>query len=757
MRNVLSAFFAVLILLVSGLPAYAQMPALAQAATAPATDEKKSESDKPTDEQIKSFIKTMEDPKSRDAFLSNLKAMQATTENKPASEAPSVAALDAVSKAVDNAGKNFSNLVSSLADVKETGSWAQRQWQNDTLRTIWLQIVISILSALAVGAAVYYGLKYLLKGFRAAFSIFEGKPLLVRVLAFVGYHFLTLVPVIGFAASSMFTLNAFDVLLKAEATARTIIYGFICFQIAVWVVRILFARHVPQLRLIPISNESAAYLFVWSQRLAGVIIFSYFLTRAGMIMEMPEGTLSSFTTLMGLMVTLMMVIIVLQNRESVSGWLRGPVVSEEKTHSPDNKDYNGIWTRTRARLADTWHVLAIIYLCVGYVVATLDQRSGFGTLLRATLITLIIVVSFRFILSGIDRLMAHGFALPKELKSQFPLLEERTNSYLPILQRVVKALAWVAAILILLSAWGVDIAAWFATPFGQKIILSGSSIAIALLLAVVFWEIINAFVDGYLRGTDSAGNPVYRSARMLTLMPLLRHTLQILLVVVMIFFILSEVGVDITPLLAGAGIIGLAIGFGAQTLVKDFITGLFILLEDTIAIGDVVTVGDHSGQVEGMTIRTLKLRDQSGQVHSIPFSEVTSVINQTKYFSYAVIEIGVSYDADLRHVMEVMKSVADVMMQDPAMRPLIYEKMEMLGVERFDASSIAIKARIKTQPLKQWPVKREYQLRLKEAFDKEGIDIPYPITTTIHAPDKVEANKEIVKEMGPPVAAPPNS
>ncbi|NDE90661.1 MAG: mechanosensitive ion channel family protein [Alphaproteobacteria bacterium] len=190
--------------------------------------------------------------------------------------------------------------------------------------------------------------------------------------------------------------------------------------------------------------------------------------------------------------------------------------------------------------------------------------------------------------------------------------------------------------------------------------------------------------------------------------------------------------IDITPLLAGAGIIGLAVGFGAQTLVKDFITGLFILLEDTLSVGDVVTVGTHTGAVEAFTIRTLRLRDGEGRVHSIPFSEVTSIINLTKNFAYVLIEVGVSYDADLQKVMEIMKQIGDELRKEPAFSHYIYENAEVFGIERFDASSIAMRARIKTNGHKQWDIKREYLIRLKRAFDKEGIEIPFPITTSIH-------------------------
>ena len=156
-------------------------------------------------------------------------------------------------------------------------------------------------------------------------------------------------------------------------------------------------------------------------------------------------------------------------------------------------------------------------------------------------------------------------------------------------------------------------------------------------------------------------------------------------------------------------------------------------MEDTISVGDVVQVGEHRGAVEAMTIRTLRLRDIEGRVHAVPFSEVTSVVNYTKSYAFVLIEVGVSYDTDLSKALKVMKDVADTMRLDKAYSFSMYEPIEILGVERFDASSIALRARIKVDGQKQWIIKREYLLRLKNAFDAASIEIPFPIVTNVHA------------------------
>ena len=171
--------------------------------------------------------------------------------------------------------------------------------------------------------------------------------------------------------------------------------------------------------------------------------------------------------------------------------------------------------------------------------------------------------------------------------------------------------------------------------------------------------------------------------------------------------------------------VGLAVGFGAQTLVKDIITGIFILVEDTIAVGDVVDLDGNAGVVESMTIRTVRLRDEAGTVHSVPFSAITKVKNMTRDFSYAVFEITVAYDQDIGKAIEVIQATGAELRKDSQLARDIVEPMTIMGVDRFADLGIVIKARIKTKPIRQWDVARNFNRRLKDAFDKADISIPY--------------------------------
>jgi small conductance mechanosensitive channel len=223
---------------------------------------------------------------------------------------------------------------------------------------------------------------------------------------------------------------------------------------------------------------------------------------------------------------------------------------------------------------------------------------------------------------------------------------------------------------------------------------------------------------------------------MLTLMPLLRNVLRVTIAVIASLIVLSEIGINIGPLLAGAGVAGLAIGFGAQKLVQDVINGMFIIIEDTVAVGDVVRVAGHIGLCEGLTIRTITLRDLSGTVHTVPFSDVTTVENLTKEFSFAVMDVGVAYREDTDAVIEILHQVAEELRAEPEYGAVMLEPLEVLGVDQFADSAVVIKVRIKTLPIKQWMVKREFNRRMKKAFDANGIEIPFPHATLYFGEDK---------------------
>ena len=190
--------------------------------------------------------------------------------------------------------------------------------------------------------------------------------------------------------------------------------------------------------------------------------------------------------------------------------------------------------------------------------------------------------------------------------------------------------------------------------------------------------------------------------------------------------LLKEAGFDIGPILAGAGIVGLAVGFGAQNLVRDVITGIFILLEDQVRVNDVAIINGTGGLVEQINLRTTVLRGLDGTVHVFPNGTITTLSNMTHGFSYYVFDIGVAYKEDTDHVAQVVKQIGDTMMEEDAFKSDILEPVEILGVDRFADSAVIVKARIKTAPIKQWTIGREMNRRIKKKFDELGIEIPFP-------------------------------
>lgn len=220
-----------------------------------------------------------------------------------------------------------------------------------------------------------------------------------------------------------------------------------------------------------------------------------------------------------------------------------------------------------------------------------------------------------------------------------------------------------------------------------------------------------------------------RVKRVDTLVDLLGNLALILLTLMVIMVVMQEVGVPIGPLLTAAGVGGLAIGFGAQSMVKDVISGFFFLIEDQVRVGDVVNVAGIGGLVQRITLRTVTLRDLEGNVHIIPHGAITTVTNMTKDYSRYLFNIGVAYREDPDEVMAILKEIGDSMMADPAFRDDILEPLEMLGVDEFADSAVMIKCRIKTKPIQQWRIGREMNRRIKKVFDERGIEIPFPHQT----------------------------
>jgi small-conductance mechanosensitive channel len=280
-----------------------------------------------------------------------------------------------------------------------------------------------------------------------------------------------------------------------------------------------------------------------------------------------------------------------------------------------------------------------------------------------------------------------------------------------------------------------DLSAFVATA-REWVLRTGPSVILVVVLTLVALKLAGVLSRRVFTAIAARAKDAEAQKRADTLGSVVKYILGVVITAVAFMMLLKELGIDIAPILAAAGIVGLAVGFGAQHLVQDVISGFFILLEDQIRVGDVVVLGDKGGIVEKVNLRMTILRDLAGNVHFIRNGQIGVVTNMTKEFSRYVFEVGVAYREDVDEVIGVIKEVDEGMRGDPEYSGVILEPIEILGLDKFADSAVVIKARTKTKPMEQWRVGREFNRRLKKAFDERNIEIPFPHRTVYMGQDK---------------------
>ena len=592
--------------------------------------------------------------------------------------------LDLVSLQIDSISAAFVAGSRAIMDVPNAYDWVGRQLSDAAQRARWIEISWKIALALMIGLAAEWAVRLLLARPRKTLEMRQADSPTVKIISLLGRTVLDVIPIAGFLGASYAALTLVEPGKQIRLVAFALINAHVLVRIVLAVARLILAPAAPNPRLARLRDVDANYLFIWCHRLTDVAIYGYYFIVAFGFLGLLESGENLLFKLLGLIGAMMLIVLTLQNRANVATWLRGD-------------DRAGMALRSlRARTADIWHVAVILYVIGLYGVWGLAEEDGFRFVLQASALSVVIIAGAWFVANGLRRLARNVFALRDEFKLHYPSLELRANRYLPILENGIALAVGLTAGFALLETWGIDSSAWLATPFGQRVTSSVITIVLLLVMTVVVLEIASAAIERYLSREGAEF-----SARAKTLLPLLRTALLVVLVTMFILVTLSELGLNIAPLLAGAGVAGLAIGFGAQTLVKDIITGMFILMEDQLAVGDVVKVGPHAGVVERLSLRTLRLRDLAGTVHVVPFSEVTTLQNLTKDYSRYVFEVGVAYREDTDAVVAALNQIGAELLQDETYRDLIVEPLEVLGVDSFGDNAVIIKARITTKPIKQ--------------------------------------------------------
>ncbi len=506
---------------------------------------------------------------------------------------------------------------------------------------------------------------------------------------------------------------------QARSIIVVVLNAYVECRLVLSALRMLFAPRQPELRLVQASDATARFVQAWARRLVTLLVFAPALIETVRMLGLYQDAVDTLGKLLGLVSTLALLAMVLQSRAGVTAWLRA---------DPENHGWLAVMRRA---VATWWHVIAIVLLVGLWVVWTFEIAGGFSRVVGLLVTTAAVAIAARVLTIVLQSAFDRAFRVSPELHARYPGLERRAGRYAPLGRRVLATSVAVVGVIVLLQFWGLDALAWFhAGSVGGRLVSAIIAIGIAAVVAAAVWEAMNAWLDREIARLSREQQHV-RAVRLRTLLPILRTSLFIALLVILALTVLSEIGVNTGPLLAGASIFGVALGFGSQRLVQDFITGIFLLLENAMQVGDWVTVANLSGAVENLSIRTIRLRAGDGSVHIVPFSSVTSVTNVNRGIGNAAISVIVAYEEDTDRVGEVLKQIGAELREDPAYSDMIRSDLALWGVDRVEGAGVTIAGQIECTDAGRWGVQREFNRRMKMRLQSLGVALAVPVQTVL--------------------------
>ncbi|MFN0044173.1 MAG: mechanosensitive ion channel domain-containing protein, partial [Alphaproteobacteria bacterium] len=661
-------------------------------------------------EDLTSLVSTLEDERARAELVKHLKTLLAARAAPHENEEQAGGALLAfLSEAIGNAG----------ADMSAT--WATLGLASRTLVQAWTKLAAfevtragafhlgKIVLLFAAALLAQWASRRLLRGPLGALAARAPESVVMRVPLLLFHAVLDALPIGTFAIAAFAALPLVELPRASRLAAFVLINAHIVIGLSLVAARFVLAPKASALRILPAGDGTIAYAYRWVRRFLCVGIYGYMLSSAMPLFGLPRPLDRVALDIVGLAVAVMAAAVVVQSRAQVAKWIRGEAES-------------GSMVRMRAVLAGLWHVIALGYFAIAYVIWMAGLKGAFGGFTRGSAWTAAILAAAAILIAVAGRLLGMTKLARDGRSARPPHSDVRVQRYRSAGMAVVRAAIFSAAAIAILEAWQFGALKALGSDLGREAAASLATILGVVFAAFFVWEAVGAAMDRRLANARSASQQgKYRTA-----FPILKRFLFLALAVMVGFTLLSEFGVNIAPLLAGAGVIGIAVGLGAQNMAKDVLKGLTILLEDSIAVGDWITVAGRTGEVEQLSIGSVRLRDLNGNVHIVPFSEVSTVVNMNREFGYGVIEVGVSYRDDIDRAIEVVEAVVAEMRADETLGKGILGGLEMLGVAALAESAVTIRGRVKTGPLLQWKVEREFRRRIKVRFDELGFEFPYP-------------------------------
>lgn len=695
---------------------------------------------------LDTLLEVLKDDDARSALIADLEKSLDASGDPAGDENP---AIETITEAADAEGVSVGRQIALITQQigQDTVSTLTSFWNgferggkvfsglSGAELTVLLEAIPGLLAVIAITVALFVVLRYLARGLYARMGrTAEHVGLFRSIGLFLGSNLLdAFIVVVAWAAGYLITILAVGEVGQIGIRQSMYLNAFLLVEMTKVVIRSFLSPVASGLRLVPVGDKAAAALTRYLSIVVSVLGYGQLLVVPIVNQSVNTAAGAGVSALLSVLVLLYFVYIVLRRRKAVTRWLQSEADPSE-AQAAEGVDpatiaeaRRGFIARTLHGLAGIWHWFALAYIAVMFIVVmtqpaevTLNAIVGSGKILAAIIIAAL--------LSGwLAQAVHRGISLPEDVNAKLPLLERRINTFVPRAFSALRLFLLVCVLFFTLDVIGtIDMRSWLEGQVGLAVTKALISVGLILTVAFGIWLALTSFVDYKL-------NPEYGAvptSRETTLLTLLRNAATITLIILTLMFVLSEIGLDIGPLLASAGVLGLAIGFGAQKMVQDIITGVFIQFENVINVGDVITVGGTTGTVEKLSVRSVSLRDVQGAFHMIPFSTVDVVSNYMRGFSYTVCDMGIAYRENVEEAKQAMFDAFDRMMENETeIANSIMGELEWFGVQSLGDSAVVLRVRIKTDPGKQWGIGRMYNGYLKTVFDERGIEIPFPQQT----------------------------
>lgn len=706
--------------------AWLSTPALAQLSAQFMPGGEQAQEEEVSNDRIEQLVEILEDDAARERLIETLRA--ATEEEEAARPAPTLA------RQLAERSQDFTDALLSVVSGA-TGILGNIGEIFTTHLPRFVPVAIDVGIVMAAALGTLFVIRFVAnRAFGSLAASAEGASILRRFgLLVASFAVDALAIAVAWGAGWLMTLYLGES-GRMGINQSLFLNAFALIELVKVVLRALLAPVHMSLRIAPITDTSAVYWYFWLSRLVSVIGYTFLFIAPILSANVSRASADAVRIVVTLAALVMTCLIIMQNRDPVRAALVGRAAAN---------DHDVVGQLLR-RLASVWHMIAIVYLVAIFVLWLVNPRNALPFVIQATFQSLVGIAIGLALLVFLRRMTSAGMRLPEEMKESLPMLEARLNAFVPTIMRVVRIVVVAAVIVTIAQAWQLaDVAGWLSSELGQRMATSLISAAIILALGGLAYLAVASWVE--YRLNPNVG--VVPSARERTLLALFRNAFTVILALIVLMLVLAELGVNIGPLLAGAGVAGLAIGFGAQKLVQDVINGGFIQFENAMNEGDFVTAGNISGTVEKLTIRSVSLRSLDGAYHVVPFSAVDALTNYNKNFAFHMAETRVALHENIPKVKQAMSDAFDEL-RDTEHNDNIIGDLEMNGITQFLESGLVVRARIKTVAGEQWAVGRAYNEIVKRVFEERGIEIPFP-HRTIHVREDGAVTPALPRQGGP--------